>query len=266
MRAKLEDTLEITRAIVHGYYEGDLEPWFARLCAKSVWLGAGERLLFGERAIRGYFEGYVPRRPVRIRREEYYPIPLGSRCGAVAVELAVEDAQREDAAFACVYTFVYEIVAAETKLVLLHAGHEAIRFPAGSEGEPVTRLLAHQLIRDILTNLPESGRVPVPAGGTTLYVPAHMILYIRSKKRKTELYCVDKVIQSDLTINEINRLLPPVFCPIHRCCTVNARYVASIRNREVTVITGEKLPVPAHGYGAVKRELERRMVGLGRGE
>ena len=262
MRAKLEDTVEITRAIAHGYYKGNLEPWFERLCSKSVWLGAGERVLFGENAIRDYFDGYVPQRPVQIKREEYYPIPLGSRCGAVVVELTVGGAEAEDTAFACVYTFVYEIIAAETKLVLLHAGHEAIQSPTRDEYGQTVQLFAYQFIRDILTNMPESNRIPVPTGKTTLYVPPHMIFYVQSKKRKTELYCADKVIQSDLTINEINALLPANFCPVHRCYTVNARYVASIRQGEVTMITGEKVPIPTHSYGAIKKELERRINGL----
>lgn len=28
------------------------------------------------------------------------------------------------------------------------------------------------------------------------------------------------------------------------------------------MITGETLPIPTHGYGAIKKELERRMNGL----
>lgn len=262
MQAKLEDTVGLTRAMLHGYYEGDLEPWFERLCSKSVWLGAGERVLFGENAIRDYFADYVPQRPVLIRREEYYPIPFGSRSGAVVAELTVGGAEAEDTAFACVYTFVYEIVAAETKLILLHAGHEAIQSPTRDENGQVVQLFAYQFIRDILINKPEGDRIPVPTGKTTLYVPPHMIFYIKSKKRKTELYCADKVIQSDLTINEINALLPDNFCPVHRCYTVNARYVASIRQGEITMITGEKVPVPTHGYGDIKKELERKMNGL----
>lgn len=262
MRAKLEDTIEISRAIVHGYYEGNLTPWFERLCSKSAWLGAGERLLLGENAIRDYFADYVPQRPVLIRREEYYPIPLGSRCGAVVAEVTVGGAKAEAGAFACVYTFVYEIVAAETKLILLHAGHEAIRSPAQGDDGQVVQLFAYQFIRDILIHKPEGSRIPIPTGKTTLYVPPHMIFYIKSKKRKTELYCADKVIQSDLTINALNALLPPDFCPVHRCYTVNARYVASIRQGEITMVTGDKVPIPTHGYGAVKQELERKMNGL----
>lgn len=139
------------------------------------------------------------------------------------------------------------------KLILLHAGREAIHAPTQDESKPVVHLFAHQFIRDILTNMPEISRIPVPTGKTTLYVPPRMIFYVQSKKRKTELYCADKVTQNDLNINEINALLPANFCPVHRCCTVNARYVSSIRQEEVAMITGEKVPIPTLGYRAIKR-------------
>lgn len=265
MQAKLEDTIEITRAIAHNYFEGNLNPWFERLCSKSVWLGAGERVLFGETAIRGYFDGYTPQIPVQIRREEYYPIPLGSRCSAVIAELAVGSSKPEKTVFSCVYTFVYQLIAGETKLVLLHAGHDAVSSLQQNTHEPIAHMFVSQFIRDILTNMPESGRIPIPMGRSTLYVPPHMIFYIQSKLRKTELYCSDKVIQSNLTINELNSILPHNFCPIHRCYTVNTRYVASIRRGEVTMVTGEKLPIPTHGYGSIKRELEQRMNGSNTG-
>ena len=41
MSGQLEDTVAITREITHGYYAGNLEPYFSRLCSKSVWLGTG---------------------------------------------------------------------------------------------------------------------------------------------------------------------------------------------------------------------------------
>lgn len=72
---------------------------------------------------------------------------------------------------------------------------------------------------------------------------------------------MDKIIQSDLSISEINALLPETFCPIHRCYTVNSRYVMSVRRYEATLITGEALPIPFHNYMQVKRELEHRITG-----
>ncbi len=260
MRDKLEDIVEITRGIIHGYYRGDLEPWFSRLCSKSVWLGTGARALFGDQAIRSHFESYIVQPPIEICREEYYPIPFNSRYGAVAAEVTVGDKKRTDTTVSVTYAFVYQVLAGETKLVLLHVGQEVI-IPPTKDGAPVMQMPAFRSVRDILLDLSETKRIPIPIGTQTLYVQPHMIFYVQSRNRKAEVYCADKVIQSSLSINEINELLPFDFCPIHRCYTVNTRYVTAIRRYEVTMATGEKLPIPIHGFNEVKADLERRIAG-----
>ena len=121
-------------------------------------------------------------------------------------------------------------------------------------------LSAYHFIRDLLLDARQEKRLSIPCRNTSLFVQPHMILYIQSKNRRTELFCVDKLIQCDLSINEINAILPEDFCPIHRCYTVNTRYVISIRRYEVTLITGEILPVPFHSYMQVKSDLERKIT------
>lgn len=253
--------MEITRTMVHGYFQGDFGPWFSRLCPGSVWLGTGERILFGDQAIRDYFKDYVPPFPVRILREDYYPVPLNARSGAVAAQVTVMNPENPDAMISAVYTLVFQIVAGETKLMLLHAGYEFVSPPAAASDLQKIQLSAYQFVRDILLNLPETKRIPIPVGIKTLYVQPHMVFYAKSSGRKTALYCTDKVVLCDLPIYKLNDLLPFDFCPIHRCYTVNARYVTAVNRYEVTMVTGEKLPIPVHGYGAIKEELERRMNG-----
>lgn len=261
MRAKLEDTVEITRAIVRGYYQGDLEPWFSRLCPGSVWLGTGERLLFGDQAIREHFKGYAAQPPVRILREDYYPVPLNSRSGAVVSEVTVMNPKKPDTTVSAIYTFVFQMIAGETKLMLLHAGYEFITPPMVGADSQKMQMSAYQFVRDMILNVPETKRIPIPVGIKTLYVQPNMVFYAKSGGRKTELYCTDKVIVSDLPISRLNSLLPVDFCPIHRCYTVNTRYVAAIKRYEVTMVTGEKLPIPIHGFNEVKADLERRIAG-----
>ena len=263
MRAKLEDTVEITRAIVRGYYQGDFEPWFSRLCSGSVWLGTGERLLFGDQAIRDYFKGYTAPFHVRILREDYYPVPLNTRSGAVVAEVTVASPKKPDTTVSAIYTFVYQIVAEETKLMLLHAGYEFVSPLMVNTDAQKLQMSAYQFVRDVILNMPETKRIPIPVGIKTLYVQPHMIFYIKSIGRKTELYCTDKVILTELPIYKLNEMLPFDFCSIHRTYTVNSRYVTAIKRYEVTMVTGEKLPVPIHGFNEVKADLERRIAGAG---
>lgn len=261
MKASLEDTVALSREITHSYYAGDMEPYFSRLCAKSVWLGTGGRVLVGGGAIRSRLEGVVRKQPCQIYQEEYIPLYLTPRCQAVTADVKVGEPGQERGDITASYTFLYQLIGTETKLVLLHANYEFLRPFSLNEGGPVLEIPAYQFVRDILMEIPPKKRLAVPCGNTTLFVQPDMIFYVQSKNRKAELFCVDKVIQSDLSISEINAMLPETFCPIHRCYTVNTHYVMSIRRYEVSLITGETLPVPFHTYMHVKANLERRITG-----
>lgn len=259
MKAQLEDTLAISRGIVRSYFSGDIEPYLSRLCGKSVWMGNGARTLIGDGAIRSRLESVVCNRTLQIYREQYFPLNLTPRCQAVTAEVNVGPPGQARGDTTVSYTFLYQLIGSETKLVLLHANYELLRSFASIKDDAALGEPVYQLVRDILLENPPQGRLPIPSGNSTLFLHPDMIFYIRSKNRKTELFCVDKVIQSDLSISEINALLPETFCSIHRCYTVNTRYVTAIRRHEVSLITGEVLPIPFHAYMRVKLDLEQRI-------
>ena len=256
MNAKLEDTVALSREITHSYFAGDMEPYLSRLCSKSVWLGTGGRVLIGGDTIRSRLEAGVERRTktYQIFQEDYTPLSLTPRCQAVMGEVraCVPDQPEEDSVTAS-YTFLYQLVGVETKLVLLHANYEFLHPFSLEEGGPKLEMSAYQFVRDILLEVPPKKRLAVPCGNTTLFVQPDMIFYIQSRNRK--------VIQSDLGISEVNAMLPDTFCSIHRCYTVNTRYVMSVCRYEAALITGEALPIPFHNYMQVKAELERRITG-----
>ena len=66
MSAKLEDTAELSRTITRSYYEGNMQPYFDRLCSKSIWLGTGGRVLIGGDVIRARLERVVRKKPCHI--------------------------------------------------------------------------------------------------------------------------------------------------------------------------------------------------------
>ena len=261
MSAKLEDTAELSRTITRSYYEGNMQPYFDRLCSKSIWLGTGGRVLIGGDVIRARLERVVRKKPCQIYEEEFHVQPLSPRCEAVIGEVKVGEPGRDHGDITVCYTFLYQLIGSETKLVLLHCTYEVLRSFALEKDGPKLEMSAYQFVRDILLEIPPKERLAVPCGSKTLFVQPHMIFYIQSKNRKADLFCVDKVIQSDLSINEVNAMLPAEFCSIHRCYTVNSRYVMSIQRYAVELITGETLPVPFHSYTQVKTDLESRITG-----
>lgn len=261
MKTQLEDTVAISQSIVHGYFSGDIKPYLSRLCGKSIWMGSGARTLIGDGAIRSRLESVVCNRAVQIYQEQYFPLDLTPRCQAVTAGVNVGPPGQARGDTTVSYTFLYQLIGSETKLVLLHASYELLRSLASDRDDAALDIPTYQLVRDILLENPPQGRLPIPSGNSTLFLHPDMIFYIRSKNRKTELFCVDKVIQSDLSISEINGLLPETFCSIHRCYTVNTRYITAIRRHELSLISGETLPIPFHAYMRVKVDLERRISG-----
>lgn len=263
MSGKLEDTVAISREITQAYFAGNMEPYLSRLCPKSVWLGTGGRVLIGGDIIRARLEAGVERRKknYRITHEEYTPLALTPRCQAVMGEVRARDPSNTEDSVIASYTFLYQLIGTETKLVLLHANYELLHPFALNEDGPKLEMSAYQFVRDVLIEVPPKKRLAIPCGSTTLFVQPDMIFYVQSRNRKAELHCVDKIIQSDLGISEVNAMLPDTFCPIHRCYTVNTRYVMSIRRYEAALITGEVLPIPFHNYMQVKSDLERRITG-----
>ena len=264
MKAKLEDPVALAREIVREYCRGDPEPMLARLCPGSVWVGTGERTIFGGDAIRAYFSIQGPRKPFRIFQEEYHAIPVSARAALVVIHVTVGTPKSESARLAVSGLVLFQLLGAETKLVAVHFSHGFLRGFRPEQESSLTWVPAYHLYRNLLLDVPETGRLPVPSGGRTFYIHPNSILYARSRNRRAELYCVDTVVRSDLTITEMNRALPEEFCAIHRCYTVNARFVSAIQRYKVTMVTGEALPVPAEAYNRVKAELERRISGVGK--
>jgi len=262
MKLKFEDTVALSRKITHSYFAGDMRPYLAALCPKSVRLGTGARALIGSETIRTRLENVAENRkqPYQVLQEEYTPLYLTPRCQAVTGEVraGVPGLKEEDVTAS--YTFLYQLIGTETKLVLLHANYEAPRPLPPEECGPILSIPAYQFVRDILAEVPPKTRLAVPFGSTTQFVQPDMVFYVRSRNRKAEFYCVDKVIQSDLSISEVNAMLPKTFCSIHRCYTVNTIYVMSVCRYNVTLITGETLPIPFHSYMQVKSDLERRIT------
>lgn len=262
MQAKLEDPVALTRELLHRYYQGDGKPWLARLCAKSVWIGNGERVLVGGDAIREHFRVRSQRKICRIFQEEYYPLSISSRSAAVVAQLMVGNPDSKSGEITAVFTMLYQLKGTETKLMLTHFSNGFSRPPQGAGEDGMVWVPAYHLYRTLLADKPgRPGRLAVPSGGRTFYIHPDIILYAQSRNRRAELYCVDAVIRSDLTITELNALLPEEFYPIHRCYTVNSRHVSAIRRYQVTMVTGETLPIPAGTYNRVRAELDRRITG-----
>lgn len=264
MKAKLADTMALSREIVREHYQGSNTLWLSLQCEKSVWIGTGERVLVGG-AIREHFRSRARWKERKIFREEYYTLAVNARSAAVTVQVLSGSFSREEPDVMASHTLLYQMVGSETKVVLTHSSRGFLRSHQSEKDGPVMWVPAYHLYRNLLADTAEVSRLSIPSSGRNFYIHPNVILYVRSRERRAELNCVDAVLRSDLSIRQLNALLPEEFCPIHRCYTVNSRYVSAIQRYKVTLVTGETLPVPAEAYQRVKAELDRRIGVISKG-
>lgn len=269
MKTQMEDVVAISQEAVHAFFDGDMGPYISRLCSKSVHMGNGDRVLIGDSAIRSYLDrvmqhhmdAVLRKNTYKIIREDYIPFTLSSVVQGVMVKVSAAPSGQDQGGIYATYMLIYQLIGKSTKLVAVDANYES-RHPFGINPEsPVQEITAYQFLRDVLLRSPAKHRICVPCKSAMMFLQPEMILYIHSKDRKAEFICVDKVVKSSLSINEVNDLLPENFYPIHRTYTVNTQYVTSIERSKVTLLTGEELPIPFHAYMQVKTDLERMIGG-----
>lgn len=260
-KGKMEDVVALTSRIMHGFYSGKVDVWFDRLCPDSIWVGAGEPSLFGAEAIKSYFQNYKNPQGLEIFSEEYYPLTLGANAAVVNGRLAfrIEGADRKAVTL---LTMVYRLVGGKTKVAYHHMSYEFFETPSGGPDSRVELdASTRRFIRQLLLEPQKPSRVPISIGKQTVYLDPYTVLYVKSNAHKTELTCIDRVLDCSMPMGQLAPLLGDSFYPVRRGYLVNSQYVTAVRYCEVELLFGTVIPVPAPIYSKVKRELNALITG-----
>ena len=113
-----------------------------------------------------------------------------------------------------------------------------------------------RFVRNLLLEQPVGRRIAFPSGNQTVYVNPYTILYAKSRDKRTELVCVDRVVSCNYIYRELKERLPEVFYPLRRGYLVNTLYIVALRRFEAELISGISIPIPALTYTQVKRDLQ----------
>ena len=251
----LEEITALTKELFHAHYAGDLERWFDYLCPDSVYLGTGEPMLFGGSAIREHFKGFEGR-AVDVVSEEYYPVPLGETAAQVCGRIAVRSRQNQLGAVNC-FTIGWRLIGGQLKMVHQHNSYEYTQ--PDTEGErSILKMDMNTtwFVRNLLLEQPAGRRIAFPSGNQTVYINPYTILYAKSRDKRTELVCVDRVVSCNYIYRELKERLPEVFYPLRRGYLVNTLYIVALRRFEAELISGISIPIPALTYTQVKRDLQ----------
>lgn len=250
-KINLEEVTALTKELFHEHYAGNLEPWFSYLCSDSVYLGTGEPLLFGGDAIRENFKGFIGKE-TDIVREEYYPVLLGGQAAQVCGQIIVESKEKQFRVITS-FTLGWRIIGGSLRLVLQHNSYEYM----DEDRHDTMKMDANTMrfVRHLLLERPARARMAIRSGTNTVFMDPYTVLYVQSRRKKTEFVCIDRVISCNSPIGELAKELPAVFYPLHRSYLVNTLYLVAIRRFEAELIDGITLPIPALTYQQVKEDL-----------
>lgn len=113
-----------------------------------------------------------------------------------------------------------------------------------------------RFVRNLLLEQPVGRRIAFPSGNQTVYIDPYTILYAKSRDKRTELVCVDRVVSCNYIYRELKERLSEVFYPLRRGYLVNTLYIVALRRFEAELISGISIPIPALTYTQVKRDLQ----------
>lgn len=255
----LSDVVEITKNNIKEYFKGNPKPWFDCLVSKSVSVYSGENILFGAENIKKHLYQYSRKERGKILHEEYIPISISDKAAIVIAQTITSQSTDESLSISSYYTFIYQQIGKEIKLVYEHVSYEY--FKKGKYSPASSHLSmdmnTFQFIKQLLIGNPRQERLCIINDNRTIYLNTNAILYIQSSGHEIEIHCIDKVVKYTKKISELMKELPENFYRIHRSYIINTYYLTSISCYEAEIlICNTKIPIPAINYGQVKKDLE----------
>lgn len=243
--------METVKNCYHSQFAGRPEEWFDYLCEDSVYLGTGEPLLIGGEAIRRRFEAFHGHY-VDVIQESYLPLYVTKKVALVCGEFLLHDSAKEHRV---VTRFTIELAVRGGRILIMHI-HNSYEFQQNDSTVAVNLDVdGLNFVRELLVDRVSSHAMAFKSGTKTVFVNPKTILYVESRRKKTELVCIDRVISCNSTIGELRDTLPDCFYPLHRGYLVNTQYITGIRRFEVELVGGASLPIPAANYAKIKDAL-----------
>ena len=152
-------------------------------------------------------------------------------------------------------TFVWENTRDGMKVHHIHISNplgelqvtDGERFPT-TMGE-MAQIYMHRQIKQ----LAESRRISLTGENGTVYTFMQSeIMYISAFSKDSIITSVNGEILVRKGISKLSKMLYGHFIPIHRGYIINPDYVASLERYAITMLNGEKLPIPQKKYNQVR--------------
>lgn len=260
MEVKKETICEDTLYIMEEYYHLNAEPLLSLLADDCVWLSIGNLLISGAKAIRAEFKNGFIMPAFELEEPQFRQIETGNEDQLIVLgEYTLYASEQAD--IICTarqrLTFCYRLEHEGYRLYHMHVSNEYNEL-VDDEIFPVR--ITRQTYQYVQSLLKEGGknsshRLAIKENGNICFIDTAMIQYIEASKRESILHLVHEKRYVQTSINELKTELPPHFYRLHRSYFVNCDYVAKIERYKLTLITGEKLPVPKMRYMQIREDI-----------
>lgn len=253
------DAIRLTSEILRRFWQKDpayAEDYFAD---DILWIGAQkDEFLVGVEAVKAELDAALTEiPPCVLLHAEFHAVSNGSKyCTVMGKYLTTTD---KTANFflqniqRC--TFVWENTRDGMKVHHIHISNplgelqvtDGERFPT-TMGE-MAQIYMHCQIKQ----LAESRRISLTGENGTVYTFMQSeIMYISAFSKDSIITSVNGEILVRKGISKLSKMLYGHFIPIHRGYIINPDYVASLERYAITMLNGEKLPIPQKKYNQVR--------------
>lgn len=262
MEVKRETICQDTLYLMQEYYHLNTEPLFSVLAEDCVWLGIGNLMVFGSEAIKAQFKNGFIMPLFELKEPNFLRIETGTEDQLMVLGEYMLYAS-EESEFICAakqrLTFCYRLEKEGYRIYHMHVSNE----DSGLTGDEIFPIkISKQTYRYVQDLLQESGkysswRLAVKESGSVCFIDPSMIQYIQALERESVLHLIDEKRQVQTSIKELTSQLPSYFYRLHRSYFVNCNYVAKLERYELTLITGERLPIPKMRYTQIRDDITK---------
>ena len=258
------DAISLSSECLRRFWQKDLDFVLQYFSDDVMWIGAqhDEFLLDFETTKADLAAAVAEIPPCVLLNAEFHATSCGSKsCTVIGTYLTTTDKTADfflQNVQRC--TFVWEKTSDGMKIRHLHVSNPLGELQlAEMERFPVTMgKMAQVYMQRQIQRLTDSRRITVPGENGSTYVLSHAdILYLSAFSKDTIITTYGGEFLVKKGISELQKLLDAQFFPIHRSHIVNFNFVASLERYTITMIDGEKLPIPQKKFNEIRAALHR---------
>ena len=260
---KLElDAINLTSECLRRFWQKDSSLVLSFLAEDILWIGAQDaEFLLGFEQTRDDLlaaEKEIP--PCILLNAEFQAVSIGSKTCIVTGKYLTTTDKTTDFFLQGVQrcTFVWEKYPDGMRIHHIHVSNPLGELQlTGEERFPTTMgKLAHHYMQKQIKRLTESRKISVPGEKGMLHtLMLSEILYISAFSKDSIITTSSSEILVKKSISQLQQLLGKDFISVHRSYLVNPDYVASIERYTVTVVNGERIPIPQKKYNEIRNLL-----------